>query len=466
MTSQLKRSGTTWMQTLFFAILATILTAVQVRGGMENQRRDTERTQESRRARDGGRWRFACPDYYVAIDSVQTSNGLDSVKDTVRSIPLSGPITNIPEYHDCQRFIDTAGNYDSVYAIFAAFRLEAGTLFRERAIPVATIYTPNGTYNALGIGPGFSCLFLRQVGPIRWTAMMVHRGQGNANSDCRRALPDGKLLEVKPQIVERFAEEDYPPVARWDWDSVSRQQYVGIRCGAAWCEVGAPGFTPSEGYRGPSLVFDAIPGVSLPPGAAQRVQKIKGWYDVQRLALPGVSPQRPDVVNGFLFPNPALDLINWHRYRSRAPMSHYTNRWVQVGIALLDRDYKKFHLLRGQNKILFCYGTASPRSCPMPGTPAPNYTGNPPSLNPVDGCPRDPSNPEMAWWSMTVSAAGDSTYGCIRRMDHLAQITAYKNSHPGLQFSIPSTARWKFLLDDEGTWHGCPTGCCTSPGTN
>lgn len=41
-------------------------------------------------------------------------------------IPLSGPITNIPEFHDCQRFLsDDGSQFDSLFAIFASFTLDA-----------------------------------------------------------------------------------------------------------------------------------------------------------------------------------------------------------------------------------------------------------------------------------------------------------------------------------------------------
>jgi len=40
---------------------------------------------------------------------------------------LPGQITNIPEFHDCQRFMIDGRTYDSVYAIFARFRLDTVT---------------------------------------------------------------------------------------------------------------------------------------------------------------------------------------------------------------------------------------------------------------------------------------------------------------------------------------------------
>jgi hypothetical protein len=40
----------------------------------------------------------------------------------------AGPITNIPEFHDCQRFVSNTGTtFDSLFAIFASFRLDSVT---------------------------------------------------------------------------------------------------------------------------------------------------------------------------------------------------------------------------------------------------------------------------------------------------------------------------------------------------
>jgi len=40
----------------------------------------------------------------------------------------AGPITNIPEFHDCQRFVSNPGaSFDSLFAIFASFRLDSVT---------------------------------------------------------------------------------------------------------------------------------------------------------------------------------------------------------------------------------------------------------------------------------------------------------------------------------------------------
>lgn len=393
-------------------------------------------------------WRFQCPEEGVMIWGIDTIGGIQTVADSVLTIPLSQPITNIPEYHDCQRFIDSSGHYGSVYAIFAAFLLD--TVSGGQSTPVATIYTPDGTYSPLGIMPGFSCLLLAKSGDT-WTATMVAQGQNH--SDCTQPVGQSTTLYVRQQQINSttaFESSAFPPAARWDWDSVNLHQYIGIRCGAAWCEVGPQGFVSSGGYRDTLLQFDPIPNLPIPPQATERVQRIKGWYDEQRLAQAGGAG--PSTVHAFLIPHPALDMINWP---PSTPLPYYVDRWVHVAYAILDKDYHKWNLKKGVNKISFCYGTSADTSCKaMAG---PQDEGSSVQLN---LCPPDPTSTARRWWAKTESHDG-ITYTCVKRIDHLSQLQSLNVLKPGLQYRIPGTARWKFVPLDESTWMSCPTGCCT-----
>jgi hypothetical protein len=404
-------------------------------------------------------WRFTCPDSTVSIRLV---GGNDSVQDT-SGVPLSGPIVDIPEYHDCQRFIDASGAYGSVYAIFAAYRLDTvGTPPEGAQVPVGTIYTPDGTYRPLGIEPGYNCLILGRRGRS-WSAVMVPRGQGSSVADCANVSPaTGHPLEVKIQPVgggSDFAPSDYPPVARWDWDPADSMQYIGIRCGPAWCEVGASGFKQSPPYGGPAVSFEAPADVSLPSQGVRRVQQIKGWYDTQHLASGSGSDQHPSGIEGTLIPSPILDRVNW--LHQRDALDFYRNRWVHVATAVLSDDYGKRNLRRGQTRIFLCYGSAVSGGCTMPTSAVPET----PSSTPLNACPVDPTDDTMRWWAKTVAETGEPTYTCVKRMDHLAQLVAWNaatSSGPNATtFRIPGAARWKFLLDDESTWVSCPSGCCS-----
>src|SRR5207249_8795612 len=57
------------------------------------------------------------------VDSVRTPRGVVTRPRTITTIPLAGPISNVPEFHDCQELIKD-NRYLSLYAIFASFRLD------------------------------------------------------------------------------------------------------------------------------------------------------------------------------------------------------------------------------------------------------------------------------------------------------------------------------------------------------
>ncbi|MGH7658751.1 MAG: hypothetical protein ACREL6_11000, partial [Gemmatimonadales bacterium] len=249
---------------------------------------------------------------------------------------LVGPIADIPEFHDCQRFIvEGVGEklrYDSLFAIFASFKLDTlGQALDSAeegqgkiALGGALIYTIGGRYPALGIKDEYTCLYLfHDPADSHWRAVTVP----DPTAECVRMDPDvlagaGKELEVRPITWKEFtANEDYPPVARWDWDSVHREQYIGIKCGLAWCEVGDSGFVSSPSYRvDPSE-----------PYKLRRTHMIKGWYDEQLLAEPGPGGNaRPTKTRGTLFPDAAL---NDH---DATKGDFQTSNWVPVATLAME----------------------------------------------------------------------------------------------------------------------------------
>ena len=410
--------------------------------------------------------RFECPEGSVRIPIVVPTAHGDSLAQVIDQIPLSGPVAKIPEYHDCQRFIE-GNQYTSLYAIFAAFRLDNVDTVSARGhvTPMATIYTPDGAYPALGIKPGFNCLFLEWSGH-QWTAKMIPWGMNSNNCADGHIPPSsgvGTDLSVRPQTFLKFLPDDYPEATRWDRDSHDSVYTIGIRCGAAWCDVGPHGFTPSAGYNGPPLTFDAIGGVVPSTRAQERVQRVKGWYDVQRLAETGEGGIHPTTFRGFLIPHPALDSLAWWNWRANPndPLeSYYRLGWIHVGYAFMEGDYSKWNFRKGLNKVYMCYGALGD-DCKFP-TPLPH--GEHPSTRPdLANCPKDPidPNPSHRWWARTTSQDGATTYVCIQRMDHRSDLQAWATVNTNVQYSIPATARWHFMPQDESGWWGCPTGCCT-----
>ena len=415
-------------------------------------------------------WQFDCPQDSVDIKLVGTSlGGKDTVAAQIHDIPLSEPVTNIPEYHDCQRFLTGSGGLGSTYAVFVAFRLDHVVL-GPAAVPVATIYTPNGVYDYLGIKPGFNCLFLMNSGGA-WAASMVPRGQGDSKKNCgdpgiNPTSPESKKLRViATNYGGQFNPEDFPPVARWDYDTSHSKHYVGVRCGAAWCEVGDTDLTPSPGFAG-GLSFPSLQNTRA--SWASRVQTVKGWYDAQRLSVLVSGSVVPSDVHAVLVPAPALDSINWISWpRPDSGLKYYTNTWVHVAYTVLDGDYPKWNFKHGINKISLCYGGKNANACSIPDPPPPLEATFATAL---DACSPDPTNDQWRWWARTESDVNNDgtpkatttvTYSCVRRMDHRGGLLAWEQGHPNMSYTIPGTARWFFLPNDESAWTGCPTGCCT-----
>src|SRR5207245_9510779 len=109
------------------------------------------------------------------------------------------------------------------------------------------------------------------------------------------------------QVSTQANDAAYPPVARWDWDPAHHEQYIGIKCGVAWCEVGSQQFAPAPALTaGPS--FDPVTGFTATTGS-DHVYTIKGWYDEQQLAVPAGDGLAPGACHGVLMPKPFPDPI-------------------------------------------------------------------------------------------------------------------------------------------------------------
>lgn len=93
-------------------------------------------------------------------------------------------------------------------------------------------------YTTLGIPPGYSCLWLQGVdGQHPWTAEI--RPVITGTNECSTTA--AATLEAHPITIENGPDE-YPSTARWMWDDRNEAQFIGMRCGNAWCEMGPPGF--------------------------------------------------------------------------------------------------------------------------------------------------------------------------------------------------------------------------------
>ena len=278
-----------------------------------------------------------CPHAWIwPADSTQHHSGLHSA--LLGNVELVQAIINVPEFHDCQRFITRSGarlEYSEFFAIWASSRLAnltrdlidaaatrvdtvglpppgaTGPLVAADAEPppdesmfavaVAEIYA-EGRYEPLGIEPWLNCLYLFRRNQ-QWEARMV--AMGNVNVSCprssRTALPAGRDLRVITTAAAEFrSESDYPPVARWDWDATNEVQYIGIKCGAAWCEIGQQSLVPSP----------ALAASPTDPRGLKRVRSIKGWYDQQALAFENAGKIEPSSLKGTIVPDTMLGRLD------------------------------------------------------------------------------------------------------------------------------------------------------------
>lgn len=355
-------------------------------------------------------------------------------------VPLSGNITAVPEFHDCQRFIVKNGDeevYDSLYAIFASSWLatlrdsiDTGRVANQiEARPAATVVSYGGTYKTLNIEDGYNCLYLWWNHAFGWRAWMINNAADENGCSSRLKIDLSNPpheLKVVPQTSSFNQGADYPPVARWDWDAGGQEHYIGIKCGSAWCEISDDGAaTPAPGI--PAMEF---------PGSGQaesrRVRNIKGWHDAQRLARWDAATNKavPSNVWAAVVPHPRL--------RQMTSQNAFSKGWTQVATIWASADYDGWvlRLERGiDNRIFLCYGLTD--TC----TDIPSEQLQ---LCGFDGSTR-------RWWAKTVHGTGASTrveYRCVEN---------YKHAPPP---DVPGTARWRWLARDETTWTRCDQGCC------
>lgn len=400
---------------------------------------------------------------------------LDSVavgKDTVTWITqydLVGEIQDVPEFHDCQRFINGAtGRYGPLVAIYASHFLDSlvyrlDSLGKDApggrvGLAAALILSLDGDYQPLGIEQGFSCLYLWRNPQQRkqpWQAKIQW-----VDLDHKRCLDPiypaqgevGTLSVFIDPLLRNFKSSDYPPVARWDWDPKTKRQYIGIKCGpTAWCHVGGrPGALPAT--------LMAAGGQGNSPEA--RVLAIRGWHDEQYLAAahPGGGVRRSRL-KGTIIPDPAIDRYdNDSDYKEFVPFAYIAlvegpplGASDPVPLARARAHYKtKFNLdmvpvglpLSSMNRLDLCRGTRE--SCRVP---KPQFGG--PPICQSEQAPAAAGDP---WWQrITAAKGGPPKYTCVTFEDH-----------NDLAKHIPGTTRWRWEWDDESAWGRCTNGCCNN----
>ncbi len=394
---------------------------------------------------------------------------------------LIDPIKDVPEFHDCQRFIvdvERVATYDSLFAIYASASLpslirQLGEPLKQDAVTVvgtgnvateladlpgiprdsvrslvATtivfsaphklvavgLIVAGNDYDALGIKPGVNCLYVGRYDladgiPESWFAVVLNSVSGpEANcseTDVTQIDPArSKRLQVTRVIASEFtADSDYPPVARWDWDVANRQQYIGIACGAAWCEVGEAGFLPSA----------ALPVVEGLTSKQRRVRTVKGWYDQQFLAKKGPA--------GKLVPSGVLGTIV-----ADPDLGSKEDADFEAGYVPVARVYLA-----------------------SPGTPDAEALEEYQSK--FAFVPQSSLEPDGARVLTLKGKRNETKWNArIRKSDFWFPPIKYKSKditrRPVRQefidagYEVPAVARWRWMKKDEGTWTRCSAGCC------
>jgi hypothetical protein len=345
---------------------------------------------------------------------------------------FAGIHSSIAEFHDCARFILDDSAYHSLYALFAALpdsgapvgpdSVEAMSLSPSHTIALAAgeVVTPDGDYAPLGVKPHYNCLYLTRGSPSdvpRAFMLSVDMDEGA----CKWAIPVERAgtteLHVRRVRFASFTDAEYPMAARWQRDAVSGRYVMGVKCGAAWCEVGGP--------RSGNVLM-ATPGVDPGDAAAVKLASrrlVPGWSDEQELAekIPGATGPgihvRPSGRMGRVTPVVNLGDLTVDSFGD----------WTVVGTVWISPAKKiwwpwwpyvdtythKLGLEAGTNRLYLRLKDAATDT----------------------------------WESKVVTESGHETvFDAVRR------------DHSGLH--VPGTLRWRWLSDDETIWARCDDGCC------
>jgi hypothetical protein len=365
-------------------------------------------------------------------------------------LSIPGPITDVPEYHDCQRFIVMHGNtakFEAIEAVFVRDSLEKvdgsgpdslvdphgpskydSAVAKELRLPnsmyirirtVGEIYS-EGAYPSLNIEPTFDCLVMAWVPsqPKHVAAWMV---PVSPESRCKTEDAAALLSSAAsaPLNVRVAKASGTPPVAaRWEWNPAREVEYIGIYCPAGWCMIyGGRAFAPA-------------------PDHGVNPRRVHGWYDEQRLAEPSKTGPVPNVGNatGWVRPDPGL---------SGRPASAYsTSKWLPSAVIELDGPSSVYLNKLGVSKDKSGKYTSSIDICMADGSGrcegiVPDTKGT---------CPVSPGG--GLWFARIHAGNGATIYRCVE----------YEKITP--PFQPPGTTRWAWVDDDDTVWISCPSGCC------
>jgi hypothetical protein len=314
------------------------------------------------------------------------------------------------EAHDCQRLVtQNAAGVRSLGPLVGIFP-DSGAMTRPSSGQVvAEIYNfDGGNYPALGLEDGLNCLWMGQSGGS-WESVIFQPTATAGQADCLGAQPPttgGVALTTSARVWgnPNAGADDYPPTARWMWRDGGTSQFIGIRCGAAWCEI-SPSSVP--------VVTDDF----------RRRDSIPGYFDRQYLSYDRNGQLALSRLMGTIHPGPA----------AAAPKDDLAQAaQVAAVIRLLGQETGVRAVYRNKLQI------------------ATQITGNGLSQDRIMmqvGKLDTPGTPSDEWWGWSQAL------GKGQGMQFQRGVNVMHSSH--------GTVRWRWFEDDEGGWIPCFDGCCT-----
>jgi len=396
-------------------------------------------------------------------------------------LSIPGPLTNVPEYHDCQRFLvkqaDGTLAFDSLQAVFVRYQLDVvyttkvvpvvpkvigttttvavpatfGSTFRNDPTAILTTVAETyseGKYAPLYLDRGFNCVVLK------WNAAAAPPPEAYVVpvSDESKCLDPYSLpinLNAKLSVVQygpigdAGGTDQIPVVSRWDWSPTDSTYVIGLLCpNGKWCEL--HGTTPAGRTYASLASYSAPADLS---GVDRSVVREKGFYDEQYLARGsfwshyfGIGPRFVrDGTLGTVFPVPNLATRTLAHYQSVKPESLWIPvAWTSLNVA--SATYKQNYnydlspapsVPGSRNDIALCFGDVS--KCGKLVVP--------------NNCDYD-SVSVGTWFARVTSPTGPTKYFCVKARVLPSGVT------PG------GFVRWRWSVKDETIWIPCPVGCC------
>jgi hypothetical protein len=340
-----------------------------------------------------------------SVDAVRHNQPLRSIANEASR--LAQIHFTIPEYHDEQRLSDGSGGLGPQANIYASPYWGGFNDFQDivehsaRGVLAAFVVVQLQKDEVLP--PTYQELLLSEGMNCVWLARVsaIKWNATISKPNARGHCIAGQNVAGGTLEVQRTQEPGFPsfgdyPPVARFGESMQGWPLLGVRCLNGWCEIGKPGFVPR-------------PALSAAGGT--REHKIKGWHDEQRLVVADASGRLVPDVRAAIVPVPGIADMR---------LSDLEQTPITVAEIILESDpainskYYNWGLRQGTNQLqLFkAQGTYD------------------------------------RWRTRIVTQSGASTgWRDPTRMNHW-------------DAALPSTARFRWTIGDDGMWVPCGQACC------